>query len=106
MSGFTYILTSNSGTLYTGSTNNLFRRVLEHRAAIHSRFAAKYHCKRLVWFEQCETPQAAIAREKQIKGWARARKIALVESVNPEWRDLAAHWGQQVRSRNIALVER
>ena len=67
-----YILASNTGTLYTGSTNNIFRRVLEHRSGFHSRFASKYGCHRLIWFQEFDTPKAAMAREKEIKGWPRS----------------------------------
>lgn len=92
MAAFAYILASNHGTLYTGCTDDLRRRIFEHRKGIHSRFAAKYGCHRLVWFEQKTTIQSAYAREQQIKGWTRARKLDLIREGNPAFRDLAERW--------------
>ena len=76
------------GTLYTGVTSNLPRRAFEHREGIIKGFTAKYGCKILVWYEVQETMLAAITREKQIKGGSREKKLALIEALNPEWRDL------------------
>ncbi len=84
-----YIMTNNSGTLYIGVTNNLARRVQEHRDGIGSRFTAKYRITRLVYRETTAELQAARARERQLKGWVRRRKTALIASVNPYWRDLS-----------------
>lgn len=92
MPAWVYILSSTHGTLYTGCTRDLHRRVLEHRNGIHSRFASKYGCHRLVWFEELETIQKACAREQQVKGWTRARKIARIAAQNPVFRDLAETW--------------
>jgi putative endonuclease len=72
-----------------GVTNDLTRRVWEHRQKLVPGFTARYGITRLVYFEMTDSIEAAIAREKQIKGWLRAKKVALVESVNPAWRDLA-----------------
>ena len=84
-----YILTNKSNcVLYTGVTADLVRRVWQHRADQGSRFATKYGCKTLVWYELQVDMPAAIAREKQIKGGSRAKKLALVEMINPTWRDL------------------
>lgn len=84
-----YILTNKpGGVLYTGVTADLVRRVWQHRTDLGSRFAAKYGCKTLVWYEQQADMPAAIAREKQIKGGSRVKKLALVEAMNPSWRDL------------------
>ena len=83
-------MTNNSGTLYIGVTNNLARRVQEHKAGIGSRFTAKYRITRLVYCETTAELQAVRARERQLKGWVRRRKIALIASVNPYWRDLSA----------------
>ncbi|WP_196490047.1 GIY-YIG nuclease family protein [Erythrobacter donghaensis] len=77
-----------NGTLYIGVTSDLPRRAWEHREGVVSGFTKKYGCKRLVWFELHATMEHAIAREKQIKGGSRAKKIALIEAMNPEWRDL------------------
>ena len=86
---FVYIMTNRSRTLYVGVTNNLFRRVQEHKEGHGSAFTSKYHIEQLVYFESDQDVYAAIAREKQIKGWLRAKKIALIDSQNPTWRDLS-----------------
>lgn len=86
-----YIMTNNSGTLYVGMSNDVARRVREHRSdrAVDS-FTARYKLTRLVYMEAVGTDvYAALAREKEIKGWVRRRKIALVALQNPEWRDLS-----------------
>ena len=83
-----YILASRrNGTLYTGVTSNLIRRIAQHKAAL-SGFTARYGIKTLVWFEIHATMEAAILREKQIKGGSRAAKIKLIEAANPDWLDL------------------
>jgi len=82
-------MTNRSMTLYTGVTNNLERRVYEHKHKLVDGFTKKYNIARLVYYEATDDVQSAIAREKQIKGWLRRKKVALIESVNPEWRDLA-----------------
>ncbi len=89
---FVYLLSSHSRALYTGVTNDLVRRVAEHRAGLGSRFTAKYRITRLVHFEATENAYAAISREKQIKGWSREKKLRLVERMNPDWRDIAVDW--------------
>ena len=85
-----YILASRSRTLYTGVTNDLMRRVHEHRSGKGSKFASRYRITRLVHCEETRSIQAAIAREKQIKGWDRKKKVALIEAANPHWDDLAS----------------
>lgn len=89
---YVYILTNKSRTLYTGVTNDLERRVYEHRRKLVPGFTAKYRTTQLVYFEVTQDVHAALAREKQIKGWLRAKKIALIESVNPKWEDLSVGW--------------
>ena len=89
---YVYIMTNRSKTLYTGITNDLKRRVHEHRHKRIPGFTHKYNITRLVYFEESPDVKAAIAREKQIKGWLRAKKVKLIESVNPEWCDLSADW--------------
>jgi putative endonuclease len=89
---FVYIMTNRSKTLYAGITNSLVRRVREHKLGTGSSFAAKYKLDRLVYFERFDDVRNAIEREKQIKGWLRIKKIALIVSVNPEWKDLSAEW--------------
>jgi putative endonuclease len=79
-------------TLYTGVTNNLMRRVCEHKTGTGSEFTAKYKLGRLVYFERFDDVRNAIEREKRIKGWLRIRKIALIVSGNPSWKDLSEGW--------------
>jgi putative endonuclease len=87
-----YILTTRKGgTLYTGVTNDLCRRLHEHTSGIGARFTARYSLKRLVWYEEHATALEAITREKAIKRWPRAWKIELIEAVNPDWFDLGRH---------------
>ena len=85
-------MTNRSGTLYTGVTNNLVRRVYEHKHKLVEGFTKKYNITRLVYYETTEDVKAAIAREKQIKGWVRRKKIELIKSVNLEWKDLSVGW--------------
>ena len=86
---FVYILTNRSGTLYVGVTGNLAYRLWAHRSRLVRGFAAKYHLDRLVHAEEHPTARDAIAREKQLKGWRRAKKVALIELQNPTWQDLS-----------------
>jgi putative endonuclease len=89
MSDYVYLLASRrNGTLYAGMTNDLTRRVWEHKMGVVDGFTKKYKVHHLVWFEQADDPAAAITREKQIKKWNRAWKLKLIESDNPDWRDL------------------
>ncbi len=89
MSWFVYILASRPhGTLYVGVTNDLLRRVWEHRNAEVPGFTKRYRVHRLVWFEAHDSIEAAIRREKRLKRYRRAWKIALIEAMNPGWRDL------------------
>ena len=85
-------MTNRSRTLYTGITNNLERRVDEHKRKVGSKFTAKYNIDRLIYYEVSANVREAIAREKQIKGWRQSKKIALIESTNPTWKDLSEAW--------------
>jgi putative endonuclease len=85
-------MTNYSKTLYTGVTNDLIRRVYEHKNKMVEGFTKKYNITKLVYFEETGDVEAAIAREKRIKGWLRSKKIALIESANPKWKDLSAEW--------------
>lgn len=87
---FVYIIASRSKAIYIGVTNNLERRIQEHKSALTSGFAARYHIVRLIYFEEFQDVRDAIAREKQLKAWRREKKINLIEAMNPEWLDLAA----------------
>ena len=89
---FVYIMSSHSGTLYIGMTNSIYRRALQHKSGEIEGFASKYHCNQLVYYEGFDI-RRAIDREKQLKGWRRSKKIALIESRNPRWEDLAEKWG-------------
>ena len=86
---YVYMMTNKSRTLYTGVTNDLQRRVFEHKSKLMVGFTRKYNLTRLVYYEVADDVLAAISREKQIKGWLRAKKVALIQSVNPEWKDLS-----------------
>lgn len=86
---YVYIMTNNSKTLYTGFSNNLIRRVYEHKNKLVEGFTKKYNITKLVYLELFNNPDDAIKREKQIKGWIRKKKIDLIESMNPDWKDLS-----------------
>ena len=85
-------MANKSRTLYTGVTNNLTRRMYEHKSKLVSGFTSKYNIQFLVYYEAGSDINAAIAREKQIKGWLRSKKIALIDSMNPTWKDLSEEW--------------
>jgi len=87
-----YLLASKSRRLYIGVTNNLERRLFEHKSKLGDGFTKRYNIDRLVYFEQTEDVLSAIAREKQLKSWNRNKKIALIEAGNPTWQDLSAGW--------------
>jgi putative endonuclease len=91
-----YIAASRTGTLYTGMTNNIERRMREHKSGEFEGFAGKYGCNRLVYFESFDEVQKTINREKQLKGWTREKKIVLIESRNPRWQDFAEKWGDKM----------
>jgi putative endonuclease len=91
-----YIMASRSRTLYIGVTSDLQRRAFQHKQKAHGGFSARYNCHRLVWFQRFSEVSDAIQREKELKGWTRAKKIALIESLNPTWEDLSAEWYSRV----------
>src|SRR5213594_2440409 len=93
-----YIMASRSRVLYTSVTNDLGRRVNEHKQSLIAGFTQRYRITRLVYFEEYADIRAAIAREKQIKGWVRSRKTSLIEERNPTWDDLAEGWSQKRNS--------
>lgn len=97
---YVYILTNRSRTLYTGVTSDLLRRLSEHREGVVPGFTHKYRLKQLVYYESTSDVMSAIEREKQIKGWLRKKKIAPIESVNPQWRDL----GEDLLFRDSSVV--
>ncbi len=89
---FVYIMNSPTGTLYTGMTNDLNRRVYQHKNKLIEGFTSKYNVTRLAYFEETSDVKAAIAREKEIKGWRRSKKLVLIKTINPKWQDLAEGW--------------
>ena len=89
---YVYIMTNKSRTLYTGITDNLERRAYEHKKKLLDGFTKKYNITKLVYYEVTSDVRAAIEREKQIKGWLRMKKIALIEAINPQWADLSEGW--------------
>ncbi|HZO32220.1 MAG TPA: GIY-YIG nuclease family protein [Chloroflexota bacterium] len=89
---YVYMLASKTRRLYVGVTNDLVRRVWQHRTKAIEGFANKYNIERLVWYESTSQVLDAIAREKQIKGWRREKKVELIEEDNPGWTDLARDW--------------
>jgi putative endonuclease len=89
MKYYVYIMTNHSRTLYTGVTNDLARRVYEHKHHMMPGFTSVYKITQLVYYEGTDSIEAAITREKQIKGWVRRKKVALIEAINPFWHDLS-----------------
>ena len=87
-----YIMGSLTGTLYIGVSGNLHKRVFQHKFHHYEGFTARYDVVRLLYWESYDDVHRALGREKQLKGWARAKKIALLERRNPQWKDLAAEW--------------
>ncbi len=91
---YVYIMSSLSRRSYTGVTNNLFRRVMQHKSGEYESFTQRYRINRLVYYECFQYVNNAIGREKKIKGLDRAKRVALIERNNPTWDDLAAEWGK------------
>ena len=89
---YVYIMSNVTGMLYTGVTNDLIRRVYEHKTGSIKGFTSHYNLTKLVYFDSTDDITVAIAREKQIKGWLRKRKVELINSMNPLWNDLSAEW--------------
>lgn len=89
---YVYILTNNSKTLYTGFTNDLRRRVSEHKKKIVPGFTSRYNINKLIYFEYFSDGKLAMEREKQLKGLLRSKKIDLINTMNPEWNDLSSDW--------------
>ena len=89
---YVYIMTNRSKTLYVGITSGLVKRVLQHRNGVFKGFTSRYKMDRLVYWEKFKSVAMAIAREKQLKGWTRIKKIQLIVGMNPAWEDLSAGW--------------
>ena len=94
---YVYLMASRSRVLYTGVTNNLARRINEHKRGLIPGFTSRYRVTRLVYFEEFADVRDAIAREKEVKGWVRMRKLRLIEERNPTWADLADRWFREPR---------
>ena len=92
---YVYILTNKSGTLYTGMTNDLVRRVSEHKQKAIPGFTRKYNITKLVFFDTFPNPDDAITMEKRIKGWTRAKKLQRIKGINPDLHDLSQKWFDQ-----------
>jgi putative endonuclease len=103
---YVYIMSSPSRTLYTGVTNDLERRVNEHKSGAFDSFTKRYRVDRLVYFQETNDINAAIAAEKQIKGISRSKKIALIEAENPTWQDLSAESNQLQSSKRTGILRR
>ena len=89
---YVYIMANEGRTIYVGVTNNLERRVYQHKNKLVEGFTSRYGLTKLVYYAATNDVIAAIAREKQIKGWARTKKVSLIEETNPEWDDLSLNW--------------
>lgn len=89
---YVYIMASESGTLYTGMTNNIKKRIYEHKSHLIKGFTDKYNVSKLLYLESFSEPTSAIKREKQIKSWRREKKVALIDKENPGWIDLSKDW--------------
>jgi putative endonuclease len=94
---YVYIMASRSLNLYTGVTNSVYQRALQHKSGDIDGFTKKYNINRLVYYEIFEHIGNAIAREKQVKAWSRAKRLALIKSMNPTWQDLAESWGGKAK---------
>ena len=94
---YVYIMASRSLTLYTGVTGDIYSRALQHKAGEVEGFTKKYQINRLVYYETFKYVNNALAREKQIKAWTRAKRLALIKTLNPTWQDLAEGWGEPTK---------
>jgi len=94
---YTYIVASRSHNFYVGMTSEIELRIQQHKEGRFEGYSKKYNCDRLVWFERHVYVEDAIRREKQLKGWSRARKIWLIERENAAWTDLSEEWGKPVK---------
>ena len=102
---FVYILSSKSRRIYTGVTGDLFRRVMQHKRGEIKGFTQRYKINRLVWYREFQYVRDAIRRETSVKGWLRAKKIAVIERENPTWKDLADDWGKPLPKLNFSPGE-
>jgi putative endonuclease len=103
--GYIYILGSLSGTLYIGVTSNLDVRVMQHKEGTFKGFAFDHHCNRLLYYERYEDIARAIAREKQLKGWSRSKKLDLIHKTNPRFDDLSQTLGWKLVTKHESIVQ-
>jgi putative endonuclease len=94
---YVYIMSSRSLTLYTGVTGDIYHRALQHKAVEVEGFTKRYHINRLVYYETFKYVNNALTREKQVKAWTRAKRLALIKTMNPAWQDLAEGWGEPTK---------
>lgn len=102
---FTYIVASRTRVLYIGVTSDIELRMRQHKSKSFQGFTAQYNCNRLVWYECHAAVLGAITREKQLKGWRRSKKLALIEKTNPTWIDLSEDWGKPIQPWSEAAVQ-
>jgi len=100
---YVYIMSNKAHRLYTGITSTIEGRVFQHKTKALEGFTSRYNFDRLVHFEEFSDVRSAIDREKQLKGWTRARKIALIEAQNPWWHDLSEGWGEPLKPSERVL---
>ena len=100
MAGYTSIMGSPTGTLYVGVTSDIYTRVQQHKNATFEGFSKEHDCTRLLYYEQHEDIAQSIAREKQLKGWRREKKLNLIRTQNPTFKDLAETWGWKLITAN------
>jgi putative endonuclease len=98
-----YLMASRSGVLYVGMTNNLERRVWEHKQKLVEGFTRKYNCTKLVWFEEFREVRDAIECETRIKDWRREKKVALIQKCNPQWKDLSEGWYENATAETTEI---
>ena len=100
MAGYIYIMGSHTGTLYIGLTSDIYTRVQQHKNGSFEGFSKEHSCTRLLYYEAHESILESIAREKQLKGWRRDKKLNLIRTQNPEFKDLAETWGWKLITAN------
>jgi putative endonuclease len=100
MAGYTYIMGSQTGTLYIGVTSDIYIRVQQHKNGTFEGFSKEHNCTRLLYYEQHENITQSIAREKQLKGWRREKKLNLIRTQNPDFKDFAETWGWKLMTAN------
>jgi putative endonuclease len=103
MTGYTYIMGSHTGTLYIGVTSDIYIRVQQHKNGTFEGFSKEHNCIRLLYYEAHENILESIAREKQLKGWRREKKLNLIRAQNPDFKDLAETWGWKLITANEKL---